>query len=102
MKKAIVAAAVLMLVACKIEKTGKDTYKVVAPTPQAKAAGAEAKKDLQEMGAKLKTEAGKLSDKAKSATSEKSETTETTETTASTDTGTTTTTKTTTHHKSKS
>jgi hypothetical protein len=101
MKKAIVAAAVLLLVACKVEKTGKDTYYVVAPSPQAKAAGAEAKKDLQEMGAKLKTEAGKLGDKAKSATSDKTETTETTETTSSTDTGTTTT-RTTTHHKSKS
>jgi len=101
MKKLIIAAAVLLLVACKVEKTGKDTYKVVAPTPQAKAAGAEAKKDLQEMGAKLKTEAGKLGDKAKSVTSDKSETTETSETTSSTDTGTTTT-KTTKHHKSKS
>jgi hypothetical protein len=102
MKKLIIAAAVLLLVACKVEKTGKDTYKVVAPTPQAKAAGAEVKKDLQEMGAKLKTEAGKLGDKAKSATSsDKSETTETSETTSSTDTGTTTT-KTTKHHKSKS
>jgi len=89
MNKLIIGAIVLALVACKVEKTGKDTYRVVAPTPQAKAAGETAKKDLKEMGAKLKKEAGELGDKAKSATSDKdkSETTETT-----------TTTKTTTHH----
>ena len=93
MKKLIIGAIVLALVACKVEKTGKDTYKVVAPTPQAKAAGETAKKDLKEMGAKLKKEAGELGDKAKSATSDKSEKSETTETTE-----TTTTTKTSKHH----
>lgn len=89
MKKAIIAAAVLALVACKVEKTGKDTYKVVVPTRQAKDAGAAAQKDLKDLGTKMKEKAGELSDKAKSATSEKSDSTETTETSTTTKTTTT-------------
>jgi len=61
-------AVVLALAACKIEKTGQDTYKVVAPTPQAKAAGEKAKVQAKEVGARLKKEAEKLGDKVKSET----------------------------------
>lgn len=68
MKKAIVAAVVLALVACKVEKTGQDTYKVVAPTPQAKVAGEKAKVQAKEAVEKLKKEGEKLSEKVKSET----------------------------------
>lgn len=38
----IIAAAFALTLACKVEKTGQDTYKVVAPTPEAKAAAEKA------------------------------------------------------------
>ena len=68
MKKLLIGAIVLVLAACKVEKTGQDTYKVVAPTAQAKAAGEKAKVQAKEVGAKLKKEAEKLGDKVKSET----------------------------------
>jgi len=68
MKKLLIGAIVLALAACKVEKTGKDTYKVVAPTAQAKAAGEKVKVQAKEAGARLKKEAEKLGDKVKSET----------------------------------
>ena len=38
MKRILILSALILFVSCKVEKTGKDTYKVVAPTPEAKAA----------------------------------------------------------------
>jgi len=59
MKRLILTAIVLVAVACKVEKTGKDTYKVVAPTPEAKAAAEKAKEQAKVVGAEVKEEAGK-------------------------------------------
>jgi UDP-N-acetylmuramyl pentapeptide synthase len=54
MKRMVVLALAISLVACKVEKTGQDTYKVVAPTPEAKAAGEKAKEEAKEAGQKIK------------------------------------------------
>jgi hypothetical protein len=94
MKKLTIALVLLALAACKVEKTGKDTYKVVAPTPQAKAAGEKAKDDAKEA-------MGKVRDAVHEATATHSDTSGTTETTSTSSNGTTTTTtttKTSTHH----
>src|ERR1041385_3292823 len=61
MKMLSIAMLVLALAACKVEKTGKDTYKVVAPTPAAKKAAKDA-------GDKLKAETEKLKEKVKTET----------------------------------
>ena len=68
MRTLIIGSMLLALVACKVEKTGKDTYRVVAPTPQAKAAGEKAKVQAKEAGEKLKKEVEKLGQKVKSET----------------------------------
>jgi len=95
MKKLTIAIVLLALAACKVEKTGQDTYKVVAPTPQAKAAGEKAKDDAKEA-------MGKVRDAVHEATatnsSDTSGTTQTTSTSSNGTTTTTTTTKTSTHH----
>ena len=41
-------AALLLTAACKVEKTGQDTYKVVTPTPEAKAAAQKAAEKARE------------------------------------------------------
>ncbi|GEM_PF-1943122 len=98
MKRLIIAGIVLALAACKVEKTGQDTYKVVAPTPEAKKAGAEAKAQAKVAGEKLKEEAARLGEKIKTET-QHTETTSTTSTTSTSSDGTATTvTKTSTHH----
>jgi len=58
-KNWIVAGALILLPlgACKVEKTGEDTYKVEAPTPEAKAAGQEAAADAREAGREIKADA---------------------------------------------
>lgn len=55
----ILTAALILLPlgACKVEKTGEDTYKVEAPTPEAKAAGQEAAADAREAGQEIKADA---------------------------------------------
>ncbi|HEY4640822.1 MAG TPA: hypothetical protein VII75_05715 [Thermoanaerobaculia bacterium] len=68
MKKLYIAIFVLALAACKVQKTGQDTYKVVAPTPQAKAAAEKAKVQAKEAGEKLKAETEKLKEKVKTET----------------------------------
>jgi len=71
MNRIAIVALLVLGAACKVEKTGRDTYKVIAPTPQAKAAAAKAQaktataieklgNEVREAGAKLKakTETG--------------------------------------------
>jgi uncharacterized lipoprotein YmbA len=68
MKKLFIAILVVALAGCKIQKTGKDTYRVVAPTPEAKKAGEKMKVQAKEVGAKLKAETEKLQEKVKTET----------------------------------
>lgn len=63
MKPQIILALVLLLAACKVEKTGQDTYKVVAPTPQAKAASEKAKAEAQDLGKKIEAGAAEAAKK---------------------------------------
>jgi hypothetical protein len=53
MKRLLILGLVLLLGACKVEKTGKDTYKVVTPTPEAKAAGEKVKAEAKDLGNKI-------------------------------------------------
>lgn len=84
--KRIAIATIILALACKVEKTGKDTYKVVAPTPQAKAAGEKAKEEAKKLGEKLKEETSKVKENVSKEVSEHKGTSETTETTATTST----------------
>lgn len=84
MNRSVILALVMVALACKVEKTGQDTYKVVAPTPEAKAAAEKAKE-------KTTTAVDKISDELKQVGDRMSKPkTETTSTTAtvSTETGT--------------
>jgi hypothetical protein len=47
--KRIIIMTALLLAACRVEKTGQDTYKVVSPTPEAKAAAEKAKEKAREV-----------------------------------------------------
>ncbi len=67
MKRLLVLACMVVLCSCKVEKTGKDTYKVVAPTPQAKAAAEKAKVQAAAAAQKFKREAGEAAQRAGSA-----------------------------------
>ena len=62
MKQIAVIGLTLALAACKVEKTGQDTYKVVTPTPEAKAAGEQLKKDAAKLGEKVKEGAKEIND----------------------------------------
>jgi hypothetical protein len=88
MKRMVILALAILPLACKVEKTGQDTYKVVAPTPEAKAAGQKAKEEAKEVGQKIKkgtAEAAvkvggaltKAGEKVKSETAEATSTTKT-------------------------
>src|SRR6266550_8808105 len=57
MKSITLIALTILAIACKVEKTGQDTYKVVAPTPEAKAAAEKAKVQAKVLGEKAKQEA---------------------------------------------
>jgi hypothetical protein len=83
-KRISIIAALLLALACRVEKTGKDTYKVVTPTPEAKAAAQKATEKARE-----------VTHEASEAIAKKTEPTGTssTETTATTETTTTVTTK---------
>ena len=96
MSRSMIIALVALAFACKVEKTGQDTYKVVAPTPQAKAAAEKVKEQTATAAQKLGDELKKVGEKAKEKTESRTETTETTSTTQ-TETGT----KTETRSKSK-
>ncbi len=58
MKKLILLIAIVILVipaaACRVEKTGEDTYQVETPTPEAEAAAQRAKEGAQEAGQDIK------------------------------------------------
>lgn len=43
-------AALVLALACKVEKTSDDTYSVTAPTPEAEAAAQKAKEEAKEAG----------------------------------------------------
>lgn len=54
----VIGALILMpLAACKVEKTGEDTYQVQSPTPEAKAAGREAAADAREATQEISADA---------------------------------------------
>jgi len=82
---AIIATFALTLAACKVEKTGQDTYKVVAPTAEAKAAAKNATDKAKEVTHDASVAIAKKTEPSK---------TETTATTATTTNGTTETTQT--------
>lgn len=94
MKRITLIAVLALAIACKVEKTGQDTYKVVAPTPEAKAAAQKAADKAKEATHDASVAIAK---KTESGTSTSS--TETTATTATTTNGTTETTVTTQKHK---
>jgi hypothetical protein len=101
MRKIATVALALALAACKVEKTGNDTYKVTAPTPEAKEAGQKVKEEAKELGAAAKEKAaeaaqstGTFLQKAGENAQSKTDTTSTTTTTKTTTAGTTSTTST--------
>jgi hypothetical protein len=77
MSRTAVLVFALLTLTCKVEKTGQDTYKVVAPTPGAKAAAEKVKEKTETAAQKLGDELKKVGDKAKAKTEEKTETTTT-------------------------
>ncbi|MDQ6799801.1 MAG: hypothetical protein M3041_03085 [Acidobacteriota bacterium] len=98
MKRITIVALTILALACKVEKTGQDTYKVVTPTPEAKAAAEKAKEQAKVVGQEIKQGAAdaavkvggamqKAGEKAKSEVNEHTETV-TTETTSTIETGT--------------
>ena len=93
MKRISIIAALVLAIACKVEKTGQDTYKVVAPTPEAKAAAKKAEEKAKEVTHDASVAIAKKTAGASSST------TETTATTATTTNGTTETTETTSTRK---
>jgi len=92
-KRISIIAALVLAIACKVEKTGQDTYKVVAPTPEAKAAAKKAEEKAKEVTHDASVAIAKKTAGASSST------TETTATTATTTNGTTETTETTSTRK---
>ena len=65
MKRFVPIALLTLALACKVEKTGQDTYKVVAPTPEAKAAAEKVKAQTSTAAQKLSDELKKVGEKAK-------------------------------------
>jgi hypothetical protein len=62
MKKALILHLALAAFGCKVEKTGQDTYKVVTPTPEAKAAAEKAKEQAKVVGQEVKENAAKAAE----------------------------------------
>ena len=60
----IIAAIAALAISCKVQKTGENTYRVVAPTPEAKSDADRAKVQAREAGEKLKEEAKVAGQKA--------------------------------------
>lgn len=90
-KRMVILVIAWAAFACQVEKTGKDTYKVVAPTPEAKAAGQKAKEQAKAVGEEIKEGAAKAAKTAGGALQRAGEKVESglTETTATTSTVTT-------------
>ncbi|HEV7922085.1 MAG TPA: hypothetical protein VGR02_14960 [Thermoanaerobaculia bacterium] len=59
MKKSLILAAALLACSCRVEKTGEDTYKVVTPTPEAKAAAEKAREQAKVVGEQVRQSAGR-------------------------------------------
>lgn len=78
----IIAAALILALACKVEKTGQDTYKVVAPTAEAKAAAKKTEEKVKQVTHDASVAIAKKTEGASSSTTETTETTQTTETTS--------------------
>jgi hypothetical protein len=68
MTRKIALAFLTVALACKVEKTGQDTYRVVAPTPKAKAAAEKLKEQTSTAAQKLEDELKKVGSKAKTET----------------------------------
>lgn len=79
MKRNLVIAALLLTAACKVEKTGQDTYKVTTPTPEAKAAAEKAAEKTREATHDASVAIAKKTE-APATTTSKTETTATTST----------------------
>ena len=60
MRRAFIITLALVLAGCKVQRTGEDTYKVVTPTPEAKAAGQKIKEDAKKLGQDLKKTAHEI------------------------------------------
>ena len=87
MTRTIALVLVSLALACKVEKTGQDTYKVVAPTPGAKKAAEKVKEQTETAAQKLGDELKKVGEKAKTETKTiTAETKEKTETESKTET----------------
>jgi hypothetical protein len=88
MKSITIVALTILALACKVEKTGQDTYKVVTPTPEAKAVAKKAEEQAKVLGEKAKQGAadaavkvgGAMQKAGEKAQSEINETTSTTKT----------------------
>jgi hypothetical protein len=65
MRRIIPIGLLTLALACKVEKTGRDTYKVIAPTPEAKAAAQRVKAQTTTAAEKLGDELKKVGEKAK-------------------------------------
>ena len=80
MTRIVFLVLAMLTFACKVEKTGQDTYKVVAPTPQAKAAAEKVKEQTATAAQKISDELKKVGEKAKQKTESTTATTETVQT----------------------
>ena len=76
MKRTVLLSFAMIVLACKVEKTGQDTYKVIAPTPQAKAAAEKVKEQTATAAQKIGDELKKVGEKAKQKTESTTATTE--------------------------
>jgi hypothetical protein len=65
MKRIVIVALTVLALACQVEKTGQDTYKVTAPTPEAKAAAEKAKDQAKVIGNEAKEQAKTIGQEAK-------------------------------------
>jgi ABC-type uncharacterized transport system auxiliary subunit len=91
----IAVVCAFALAGCKVEKQGDDTYKVTAPTPEAKAAAEKAKDKAQQV---THDAAAAVAKSTESTDKTKTETTSSTTTSATATTETSSTSKTTTRH----
>jgi hypothetical protein len=76
-KRISIIAALVLVAACKVEKTGQDTYKVVAPTAEAKAAAKKTEEKVRQVTHDASVAIAKKTEGASSPTTETTETTTT-------------------------
>jgi hypothetical protein len=74
MKKFVLFMAMILVAipftACRVEKTGDDTYQVEVPTPEAERAAQQAGAKAREVGQEIKEEAKELGGKVREGTRE--------------------------------